>query len=187
MNLITTILIIVAIITAIIFISTAGFLLLTRKGKNIVQEYCNNKKYVVCHVKGESTGYIEDWKVVPKPDYLTPVGPYDYDLHPRYAALSWKKRLHYNLNEGDVIPDYSSRKDTPGEILIQVQEVKTALHNKAYDFLYKKNNNIALIVAFAGWIVTIIVLIYLAYKLTAMTGTLDIIYQKSITETITPK
>ena len=144
---------------------SGAFLMFTRQGKNIVITYIQNKKYVICHVKKASTGFIDEWKVVPKPDYITKVGSYDYDLNPRYAVLEWKKRLHFMINEGDVIPQYLSRTDSNEEILIQVQEVRTALHNTAYDFLYRKNQNLALLVAFAALFLVLIALVYAVYEI----------------------
>jgi ABC-type glycerol-3-phosphate transport system permease component len=160
------IIMIIIIVLLFLFAGLAiAFLMFTRQGKNIVAGYFYNKKYVICHIKKEATDFEDIWKIVPKPDYLTKVGKFDYDLNPNYSILKWKGRLHYLLKEGDVIPQYITRKDTNEEILIQVQEVRTALHNTAYDFLYRKNQNLALLVAFAALALTMIVAVYAAYEI----------------------
>jgi hypothetical protein len=157
--------ILLAIIAFFVIVCSGIFLLFTRQGKNLLVQWTKNKKYVVCHIKSASTDFVEIWKVVPAADYLTQIGKYDYDLNPKYAVLVWKGRLHYTLNENDVIPAYLSRLDSKAEILIQVQEVRTALHNKAYDFLYMKNKNIALILCGVGLVIAILVAIYGIYEI----------------------
>lgn len=165
-----------AIVITIIIASTGVFLFLTRPGKNIVTAFLFNKRYVICHLNNKNTGYEEIWKVVPKPDFMTTVGKYDYNLNPNYAILSWKKRLHFKLNEADVIPEYPARKDTKEEVLIQVSEVKTALHNNAYKIIYGKNKDIALILCAIALFISIIVALYAIYTIGTISPMIEYLY-----------
>jgi len=159
------VLIISMIISIFVIVIGTLFLFFTRQGKNFLTVMAFNKKYVICHLRREATDFEDVWKVVPKPDYLTTVGKFDYDLNPRYAILKWGRRLHFILHENDAIPQYINREDNNNEILMQVKEIKTALHNKSYDFLYAKNKNIALILCAVGLVISIIVAIYCAYEI----------------------
>jgi hypothetical protein len=103
--------------------------------------------------------------------------------------MKWKSRLHFYLNEADAIPRYLTRSDSNQEVLMQVQEIKTALHNKAYNFLYGKSPNIALIVACVGMAIAILLAVYGVYEYQKMAPIVDYVYahQIAIDSTITPK
>lgn len=171
-----TIYIFISLIIVVLAVGTGVFLFLTRPGKNIVTTYLFNKKYVICHLNNKNTGYEEIWKVVPKPDFMTTVGTYDYNLNPNYAIMSWKKRLHFMLNEADAIPEYPKRKDTKEEVLIQVSEVKTALHNNAYKIIYGKNKDIALILCAVALFISIIVALYAIYTIGTISPMIEYLY-----------
>jgi hypothetical protein len=171
-----------AIITTLIIAGTAVFLTLTRQGKNIVIEYMFRKKYVVCHLQNRNTGFEEIWKVIPSPDFMTKVSKYDYNLNPNYAIISWKNRLHFQLNEADVIPEYPKRHDTNEEVLIQVSEVKTALHNNAYKIIYGKKMDIAIILCGIALFISLIVAIYAVYTIGKITPMIDWLYAHPPTE-----
>ena len=172
MNIIT---LVIAIIIVLIMAIVVIFFAFTRQGKNIIVKLFQNKKYVVCHLKRDATDFVDIHNIVVRPDYLTKVGKFDYDLNPNYAILKFSGRLHFLLHEGDVVPQYIKRKDTNEEILIQVQEVRTALHNTAYDWLYRKKQNIALLIAFAALALTIIVAVYAAYEISKVNSLLEIV------------
>lgn len=171
-----TIYIFLAVIFTVIIASVGIFLFLTRPGKNIIQTILFNKKYVVCHKVNKQTGFEEVWRVVPNPDFITTVGKFDYNLNPRYAILSWKGRLHYRLNENDVIPEYPQRKDTNEEVLIQVSEVKTALHNNAYKIIYGKKADLALILCAIALFLSIIVALYATYTIGNISPMIEYLY-----------
>lgn len=152
------------------------FIAFTRQGKNLRVKYLENKKYVICHIKRASTDFEDIWNIVPEPDYLTTVGKFDYNLNPQYAMMKWKGRLHFHLDEADVIPRYLKRTDSKEEILFQVQEVKTALHNKAYAFLYGKSPNIALIVACVGLGIALLVAVYGIYEIQKISPIINWLY-----------
>lgn len=168
-------LLLVVIIT--IIIASAGiFLFLTRPGKNIVTSILFNKKYVVCHLYNKNTSFEEIWRVVPSPDFMTKVSKFDYCLKPEYAIMRWKGRLHFRLNEADVIPEYPQRKDTKEEVLIQVSEVKTALHNNAYKIIYGKKADIALILCAIALFISIIVALYAVYTIGNISPMIEYLY-----------
>ena len=168
--------ILISVIISILLASTGIFLLLTRPGKNLVTEFLFNKRYVICHLNNKNTGYEQIWKVIPKPDFMTTVGKYDYNLNPNYAIISWKKRLHFKLNEADVIPEYPQRKDTKEEVLIQVSEVKTALHNNAYRIIYGKKADLALILCAIALFIALIVAIYAVYTIGTISPMIEYLY-----------
>lgn len=172
-------LILVVIVMFVLMLMTLPiiYLAFTRQGKNTVIKYLNNKKYVICHVKRQSTDFDEIWQVVPKPDHYTTVGKFDYDLNSQYAMMKWNGRLHFYLDEADAIPKYIGRKDSKEEILMQVQEIKTALHNKAYNFLYGKSPNIALIIACVACAIALLVAIYGIYEIQKISPMIDWLYQ----------
>lgn len=177
--------IITGIIMFFLIVGMTLFLLFTRRGKNITAQIIFNKKYVVCHLTRPASDSEEIHRVVPKSDYMTTVGKYDYDLKPEYALFRWKGRLHYLLEENDAIPKYIKRTDSNQEILMQVQEIKTALHNRSYDFLYAKNKNIALIVACAGMFIAILVAIYAIYKIGQISPMIEWLYAHPPSSTTT--
>lgn len=149
----------------LIIVSIAGFIFCTRQGKNFMISTFKKNKYVVCHLRRTSSDFEEIYLVVPTADFFTVVGKYTYNLNPAYAMMRWKGRLHFVLNENDAIPKYLSRFDTKEEILMQVAELKTALHNRAYDFLYVKNKNMALILAAIGLGISIFIALYAVYEI----------------------
>jgi len=171
-----TIYIFIAIIFAVLIASVGVFLTLTRRGKNLIKTMFFNRKYVVCHLQNKNTGFEEVWKVVPNPDFITTVGKFDYNLNPNYAIMSWKKRLHFKLNEADVIPEYPKRTDTNEEVLIQVSEIKTALHNNAYKIIYGKKMDIALIVCGIALFLSLIVAIYAIYTIGTISPLVEWLY-----------
>jgi hypothetical protein len=165
------------------------YIAFTRPGKNLITKLLQSKKYVVCHLHSASTDFDEVYLVIPNPDFFTKVGKFDYNLNPNYAIMKWKSRLHFYLNEADAIPRYLTRSDSNQEVLMQVQEIKTALHNKAYNFLYGKSPNIALIVACVGMAIAILLAVYGVYEYQKMAPIVDYVYahQIAIDSTITPK
>lgn len=166
-----------------IFSSVVGatmFLFLMRKGKNILADIIFNKKYVVCHLKNENTGFVEIWKVVPPTDKMTKVGNHYYNLNPNYALLSWKNRLHFQLNRGDVIPRYFERTNSKEEILIQVDEIDTAINTKAYKIIYGKEKNITLLICAAALLLALVTAIYAIYTIDKINATMTIIYAKAM-------
>jgi len=171
-----TIYIFLAIIFAIIIASVGIFLTLTRQGKNFIKTILFNRKYVVCHLQNKNTGYEEVWKVVPPADCITNVGKHHYNLNPKYSILSWKKRLHFVLNEGDVIPEYLNRKGTNEEILIQVDETDTAINTRAYKIIYGKKMDIALIVCGVALFLSLIVAIYAIYTIGKISPLVEWLY-----------
>lgn len=166
-----------AILMFIIIAGSGIFLFLTRPGKNLMNTVVFTKKYVVCHLRNDNTEFEEIHRVVPNSDYLTPVGGFDYNLNPAYRALSWKGRNHFILQKNDVIPRYLERQDTKEEILVQVQEVRTALHNKAYGFLYAQKQNLALILCAVALFISLLVALYAVIKIGQVTPILDWLMQ----------
>ena len=169
--------ILLAIVAALMVAGAGVFLTLTRPGKNMVNEYLFRKKYVICHLQNKNTGFEEIWKVIPSPDFMTKVSKYDYNLNPNYATMSWKKRLHFRLNEADVIPEYPKRKDTDEEVLIQVSEVKTALHNNAYKIIYGKKVDMALIICGIALFISLVVAIYAVYTISQINPLVTWLYE----------
>ena len=167
-------LVIAIMITMFIFMGII-YAVFSRQCKNLFHKIVHAKKFVVCHVKMTSTNFVEEWLVRPAPDYLTKVGKYQYDLNPKYHILEHKGRLHYLLHENDAIP----KRVTPytnEEILFQVEEIKTALENRAAEWIYRKNNSIALIGMALAWFLTLVALIYLLYKIQQISPILDWLY-----------
>ena len=171
-----TIYLLIAIIVAIIIASIGIFLFLTRQGKNLVKTILFNRKYVVCHLQNKNTGFEEVWRVVPTTDYITQVGKHNYNLNPDYAILSWKKRLHFILNEGDVIPEYLKRTGSNEEILIQVDEIDTAINTRAYKIIYGKKMDIALIVCGVALFLSLIIAVYAIYTVGKVTPLIEWLY-----------
>jgi len=165
------------------------YLAFTRPGKNYVTKILQSKRYVVCHLHRAATDFDEVYLVVPKPDFYTTVGKFDYNLNPNYSILKWNARLHFYLNEADAIPRYLTRSDSNIEVLMQVQEIKTALHNKAYNFLYGKSPNIALIIACVGMAIAILVAVYSVYEYQKMAPIVEYVYthQIAVESVIVPK
>lgn len=160
-----------------LIVGVVMFLAFTRVGKNLITRMFDGKKYVICHIKRASTDFEEIYNIVPKPDYYTTVGKYDYNLNPKYALMRWKGRLHFQLNEADAIPVYLNRTEDKAEVLQQVQEIKTALHNKAYNFLYGKAPNIALIIACVACAIAILVAIYGIYEIQKISPMITYLYE----------
>lgn len=182
--------IVLAIIAFFLIAGIGIFLFFTRIGRNLLTQIVFNKKYVICHVVNENTDFEEIWKVVPKKDSLTKVNKFDYDLNPRYALLRWKGRLHFRINDKDVIPQYVGRTDSNEEILIQVQEIRTALHNNAYDWLYAKKQNIALILCGVALFISLLVAVYAVYKIGQISPMIEWLYahppaSESVVTTVT--
>ena len=171
--------IIVMVITMFITVGIVLFMAFTRQGKNIYHQIFNSKRYVICHLKTASTDFIHDYRVVPEPTYLTKVRKGTYDLNPIYATLKWRGRLHFNLNENDVIPQYPGRTGSRDEILIQVKEVETALNSSAYDELFKRDRMTALMLAGIALLITILTSIYIIYELSQIKDVLIILMQES--------
>ena len=146
-------------------IASMLFLTMSRTGKNILTSIAFRKKYVVCHMKNENTGFTEIWKVVPPTDKLTSVGKHHYNLKPEYSIIEWKGRLHFQLSEGDVIPRYLSRTNTKEEILIQVDETDTAINTRAYKIIYGKQKDIALIIGGIALLIALLTAIYAIYSI----------------------
>lgn len=161
----------------IVVVGIVFFLAFTRAGKNLTKRLLDSKKYVICHLKRPSTDFDEVHYIIPSPDYLTVVGKFDYNLNPQYAMMKWKGRLHFHLNEGDSIPDYLHRKDSKEEILCQVQEIKTALHNKSYSFFYGKSTNVAMIIAIVACAISILVAIYGIYEIQKISPLITWLYE----------
>ncbi|MDD5407070.1 MAG: hypothetical protein PHE73_09055 [Sulfurovaceae bacterium] len=146
-------------------IGVSLFMAFTRQGKNLYVQLFHRKKYVICHLKHLATDYMDVYRIVPEKDYLTPVSKGIYDLNPNYKLFEWKGRLHFLLEENDVVPKYIQRKDTTEEILIQVNEVRTALNSCAYDELFGKKKEIAIFIACVGLLISILVGVYTVYEL----------------------
>jgi hypothetical protein len=170
-------LLVMVMIVLMLMIIPIFWLAFTRPGKNLLIKIFENKKYVICHVKRASTDFEDIWNIIPNPDYFTTVGKFDYNLNPQYAMMKWKGRLHFHIDEGDAIPKYINRKDTPQEILMQVQEIKTALHNKAYNFLYGKSPNIALIIACVACGIALLIAIYGIYEIQKIAPMITWLYE----------
>lgn len=128
-------------------------------------------------MKRQSTDFIDIYKVVPEKDFLTHVANGQYNLNPAYAMMIWKGRLHFLLFENDSIPKYVNRTGSNEEIMFQTKEITTALENRAYDFLYQKNKNIALILAGVGLFISIMVAIYAAYEISQVAPILQWLYE----------
>jgi hypothetical protein len=163
----------------IMFFMLAGiwlYLSFTRAGKNLVTKILFNKKYVICHLKNSSTDFIEIWRIVPEKDFITTVGKGKYNLNPAYALLNFNHRLHFMLSENDVIPQYIKRTNTNDEIVIQVKEVKTALENKAYELLYGKYKDIAMVIACIGLLIAICVSVYAIYTIQNISPMIEYLY-----------
>jgi hypothetical protein len=135
-----------------------------------------NKKYVICHLRHASTEFVDVHLVVPSGDFITNVGKGVYNLNPAYAVISYGKRLHFVLNENDVVPAYFSRTNSNQEIIIQVKEVKTALENKAYELLYGKMKDIGFIIACLGLLIAIVVGVYAVYTIQNVSPMIEYLY-----------
>lgn len=156
-------------VTTTLVIGITLFVSFTRRGKNMLISATKSKKYVICHLRNPNTEFEEVYKIVPSKDYLTHVGTNGvYDLNPRYASMTWKGRLHFTLNQNDVIPMYPNRTSNTDEILIQVREVETALNNKAYDELFKKQSNTVLLLAGIALVISLSVGVYTLYELSQL-------------------
>lgn len=172
-----TIYIFLAIIIALLIAGVGIFLVLTRPGKNIVTTFLFNKRYVVCHLMNKQTGFEEVWRVVPPSDCITQVGKHNYNLNPKYALMSWKKRLHFKLNEADSTPEYIRRTYTDvNEILTQVDELDTAVNTRAYKIIYGKKMDLALILCGIALFIALIVAIYATYTIGNITPMIEYLY-----------
>lgn len=171
-----TIVIITVLITGFLITCAGLALFFTRRGKNILNSIARYDKYVVCHLKNKNTDFEEIWKVVPTIDFLTTVGKHNYNLNPKYSLLKWKGRLHYSLNESDVIPEYPTRTNLTEEILIQVDETDTAIQNRAYKIIYGKQKDIALILCAFALVLSLLTSIYVIYSIDNMTSTIQTVY-----------
>jgi len=172
-----TVLILVVVLIVALLVLSINTLVFTRQGKNLVVRLTANKKYVIVHLKRAHTDFEDIWNIVPSPDYYTTVGKYDYDLNPQYAVMKWKNRLHFQLNENDAIPQYLSRKDSRDEILVQVREIRTALHNRAYELLFGKSPNIAMIIALIACLISAIIAIYGIYEIQKIAPIIQWLYE----------
>lgn len=170
------ILMIVTMFMGFIVVASIMFLFMTRPGKNIIAEIAFRKKYVICHLKNEHTGFEEIYKVIPPTDRITLVGKHHYNLNPNYATISWKNRLHFVLNDGDVIPRYLDRVNTNEEIIQQVDETDTAINTRAYKIIYGKQKDIALILCAVALMVALLTAVYAIYSVDKMTTALQIVY-----------
>lgn len=147
----------------------------SRQCKNLYHKYVHARRYVVCHLKMPGTQFTDEWDVVPEKNHFTTVGKYQYDLNPKYAILEYRGRLHFKLDENNAIPRHLDH-DNNEEILFQVQEIRTALENRAAEWIYRKNNSIALIGMAIAWFITLIALIYVIYKMQQVSPILDWLY-----------
>lgn len=172
------IMIIVVITTFIFMIGMVLFLVFTRKGKNTVTKIVYRKKYVICNLINPSTDFVDEWFVVPRPDFYTKVGKYHYNLNPTYATKKLNGRLVFDIDINDAIPLYQKRKNTEEEIIQQVIELETAIDNNVKEFLYRKQQNMALIIAFVALAIAIVVALYAIYTVQSNNATLDIIKQQ---------
>lgn len=171
----------VVIISMVLFFGTIScgmVLFFTRWGKNRIAELAFRKKYVICHLKNENTGFEEIWKVVPPTDKMTLIGKHYYNLDPKYAMMRWKGRLHFQINEKDVIPEYINRTDSKEEILIQVGETDTAINTRAYKIIYGKEKNIALILCAVAFLIAILIAVYAIYKINSFEATMQFVLSK---------
>lgn len=159
-------------------VASGMVLFFTRWGKNRIAEMAFRKKYVVCHLKNENTGFEEIWKVVPPVDKMTLVGQHYYNLDAKYALMTWRGRLHFQLNEKDVVPEYLKRTGSTEEILIQVGETDTAINTRAYKIIYGKEKNIALILCATAFMIAILITIYAIYKINSFETTMQFVLTK---------
>lgn len=185
MNLETAILIIVVLTMIIAIIGAVLFLVFTRKGKNLVTKIVYTKRYVICHLSNPNTEFVDDWYVVPRPDFYTKVGKYLYNLNPDYATRKEKGRLHFDLDVNDAIPIYPKRTNSDEEIIQQVIEVQTAIDNNVKDFLYRKQQNIALIIAFVALAIAILIALYAVYTIQTNNAILDQLKEQLLSDTRT--
>lgn len=151
-------------------------LALSRYGKNLFNIIFKNRKFVVCHLKLAATDFTDEWLVVPNKDNYTQVGKYHYDLNPKYSVLKHKGRLHFILDENNAIPNHLS-KDNVDDITFQVQELKTALENRASEFLFAKNKNIALILCAIGFVISLLIAIYAIYTIREISPIISWLYE----------
>lgn len=159
------IMIIAGITTFIFMVGSVLFLTLTRKGKNLVTKLVFRKKYVICNLLNPNTDFVDEWLVVPRPDFYTKVGKYHYNLNPNYSKRKDKGRLIFDLDRNDAIPLYIERTNSNEEIIQQVIELETAIDNNVKEFLYKRKDNIILLIVGIGWLLTIIALIFAIYSI----------------------
>lgn len=165
--------IIVAITTFIFMVLSVLFLVFTRKGKNLVTKVISSKKYVVCNLLNPNTDFVEEWLVVPRPDFYTKVSKYHYNLNPEYAKRKVNGRLVFDLDKNDAIPLYSKRTNSNEEIIQQVIELETAIDNNVKEFLYKRKDSIVLLIVGIGWLITILVVIFAIYSIQSNNAQID--------------
>ena len=142
-----------------------GYALYPRATKNILMKIIPSwyKRYVICHMMYPS-GLSDTYLVVPNPEGLTKVGRNSYMLKEEYSILKYKKRLHYILQEDDVVPVRTiptSRKD----LIFQSAEIQTALDNTVMTYLFKGKAEIILYVVVGLVILNIFIIAYVLMAL----------------------
>lgn len=145
-----------------------------RQTKNLLVRITKRKRYVVCHMRYANTKFEDEFNVVPEADYLTRVGKLFYDLNPVYAIMFWKKRLHYILDENNVIPLHLS-KDTNEDVIFQAKEVQNAMNNNVTEYLFTKRKDILIIGLFIVAIVAVIAMIYSIVRMNELLEKINLI------------
>lgn len=152
------------------------FFTFTRRGKNLRVKILSNAKYVVVHMYRDATDNETIYNVVPSADFYTMVGDFAYNLNPKYAIMRFQGRLHFRITVNDSIPQYFGRTESKEEVLQQTDEITNALHNRAYDFLYQKNKNLALIICSVALAISILTSLYAIYKFQQVTPFVEWLY-----------
>lgn len=141
-----------------------GYTLFNRTTKNFLVKILKQKRYVVCHLRYANTQHIDIFNVVPESDFLTKVKSFSYLLDPKYAVLTWKKRLHFVLDENNSIPVHFE-KDKDEDILFQAMEIQTSLDNNVTEYLFTKRKEILIIGLFIVAVVSILASMYCIIQL----------------------
>jgi len=143
----------------IAFVVMLSYLFFPRQTKNLYIRVTKKKQFVVCHMRYANTKYEDEIVVVPESDFITKVKAFSYDLNPKYSIGFWKKRLHFVLDENNMVPLHFE-KDNNEEIMFQAMEVQNALNNNVTEYLFTKRKEILIIGLFIVAIVAVIALIY---------------------------
>lgn len=169
-----------------LIIAAAIYIAYPRQTKNFVIATVKRKRFVVVHMNLAGTQFKEDYNVVPEKDKLTLIKKFGYDLNEKYATMMWKKRLHYIVDENNSIPKHFTT-DNNEEVLFQAKEIGNALRNDAYEKLFTKKQDLALILCAAFAVLLLVVVIYDAYVIVQANSLMTRLLEQTAQSQIQPK